>query len=163
MLAYLCGPIDLTGESDRLWRRKLAPFLRDQLGHRVYDLSEEARKGLTNEEVANFRAWQKTDLDRFRRVARKIIATSLDLIEHKADYMVCHWDAEDRESGGTPAELAAAFRKGIPIYLVTGAPVEQVSTWALGCSDQVFSSIESLKEFLVSRFSREKQTHLWQD
>jgi hypothetical protein len=44
---------------------------------------------------------------------------------------------------------------------VTTLPVEQVSGWMLGCSDQVFSSIESLKEFLSARFAREKQTQLW--
>jgi len=31
----------------------------------------------------------------------------------------------------------------------------------LGCSDQLFKSIEELKEFLALRFAREKQTQLW--
>ena len=163
MLAYLCGPIDLTGEGETLWRRKLTPFLRDQLGHRVYDPSEVAKKNLTEAEIANFRAWQTTDLDRFRRVCRKIIASSLDLIEHKADYLICYWDAADPASGGAPAELTAAFRKGIPVYLITELPVEQVNAWALGCSDQVFYSLDNLKDFLSSRFAREKQTQLWKD
>ena len=163
MLAYLCGPIEFAGGGESLWRRKLAPFLRDQLGHRVYDLSEEARRILTPEEIANFPVWQKTDLERFRRVARKLIASSLDLIEHRADYVICYWESSGFPGGGTPAELTAAFRKGIPVYLVTGLPVEEVDVWALGCSDQVFSSLESLKEFLANRFSREKQTQLWKD
>jgi len=38
-----------------------------------------------------------------------------------------------------------------------------VSGWMLGCSDQVFNSVESLKEFLTARFAREKQTQLWKD
>jgi hypothetical protein len=33
----------------------------------------------------------------------------------------------------------------------------------LGCSDQVFASVEDLKEFLTARFAREKQNHLWKD
>jgi len=163
MLAYLCGPIDLTGEGEALWRRKLTPFLRDQLGHRVYDPSEVAKKNLTEDEFASFRTWQTTDLDRFRRVARKIIASCLDLIEHKADYLICYWDEADVASGATPAELTAAFRKGIPVYLITELPVERINAWALGCSDQVFSSLDNLKEFLASRFAREKQTQLWKD
>lgn len=163
MLAYLCGPIDSASDGGRLWRRKLAPFLRDQLGHRVYDPAEEARKNLTEEEAANFRAWQTADLDRFRRAVRKIIAFDLDLLEHKADYLICYWDGAGAQGGGTPAELIAAHRKGIPVYLVTPLPVEEIDMWALGCSDQVFSSVENLKEFLASRFSREKQTQLWKD
>jgi hypothetical protein len=163
MLAYLCGPIDFAHEGEKLWRRKLTPYLRDQLGHRVYDPTEDARKVLTEEEIANFRIWQTTDLDRFRRVARKMIAFDIDLIENKADYLICYWDAENAAGGGIPAGLTAAYRKGIPVYLVTPLPVEQLDAWMLGCSDQVFSSIEDLKEFLSSRFSREKQTQLWKD
>jgi hypothetical protein len=163
MLAYLCGPIEFADDGGKLWRRKLAPFLRDQLGHRVYDPAEDERKNLTDDEAANFRLWKTQDLDRFRRVIRKIIAFDLDLIENKADYLVCYWDTTATQSGGTPAELTFAHRKGIPVYLVTPLPVEQISGWMLGCSDQLFSTIESLKEFLTARFAREKQTQLWKD
>jgi hypothetical protein len=163
MLAYLCGPIEFAEDGGRLWRRKLSPFLRDQLGHRVYDPAEDERKNLTGEEAAHFRDWKTTDLERFRRVVRKIIAFDLELIENKADYVVCYWDAEASQSGGTPAELTIAHRKGIPVYLVTPLPVEKVSGWMLGCSDQVFTSVESLKEFLTARFAREKQTQLWKE
>ena len=163
MLAYLCGPIEFADDGGKLWRRKLAPFLRDHLGHRVYDPAEDERKNLTGDEAANFRTWKTQDLERFRRVVRKIIAFDLDLIENKADYVVCYWDATAAQSGGTAAELTSAHRKGIPVYLVTPLPVEQISGWMLGCSDQVFSSIESLKEFLAARFAREKQTQLWKD
>jgi hypothetical protein len=160
MLVYLCGATDFAEDGGQLWRRKLAPFLRDQLGHRVYDPSEDYKKNLTEEEIANFRAWQTTDLDRFRRVVRRIIAFDLDLIENKADYLISYSDSPAVQSGGSPAALTAAHRKGIPVYLVTPLPVERIDGWVLACSDQVFSSIESLKEFLVSRFSREKQTQL---
>jgi nucleoside 2-deoxyribosyltransferase len=161
MLAYLCGPIEFAEDGGRLWRRKLAPFLRDQLGHRVYDPAEDERKNLSEEEAAHFREWKTADLDRFRRAVRKIIAFDLDLIENKADYLICYWPSENAHSGGTSAELTVAHRKGIPVYLVTPIAVDQVSGWMLACSDQVFTSIEGLKEFLVARFAREKQTLLW--
>jgi nucleoside 2-deoxyribosyltransferase len=161
MLAYLCGPIEFAEDGGRLWRRKLAPFLRDQLGHRVYDPAEDELKNLTEEEAAHFREWKTNDLERFRRTVRKIIAFDLDLIENKADYVICFWPSENAHSGGTSAELTVAHRKGIPVYLVTPIAVDQVSGWMLACCDQLFTSIEGLKEFLVARFSREKQTQLW--
>ena len=163
MLAYLCGPIEFAQDGGRLWRRKLAPFLVEQLGHRVYDPAEDENKNLSDEEAANFRKWKTTDLDRFRRVIRKIIAFDLDLIENHADYLICYWDSGGAQSGGTSAELTVAHRKGIPVYLVTPLPIEQISGWMLGCSDQVFASVEQLKEFLVVRFAREKQKQLWKD
>jgi hypothetical protein len=163
MMAYLCGPIDFSQQSGSLWRRKLSPFLREQLGHRVYDPAEDARKALTDQEIANLQVWQRTDLDRFRRTLRKRIAFDIGLLENRADYVICYWDSETASNGATPAGLTAACRKGIPVYLVTSVPVEEIDAWMLGCFDQVFSSMEVLKEFLTARFSREKQTQLWKD
>jgi hypothetical protein len=162
MLAYLSGPIEYAEDGGKLWRRKLAPYLREQLGHRVYDPAEDEKKNLTDEEAAHFREWKSSDVERFRRVVRKIIAFDLDIIENHADYVVCYWDASAK-SGGTSAELTIAHRKGIPVYLVTTLPTPEISGWMLGCSDQLFSSIEDLKEFLTARFTREKQNHLWKD
>ena len=120
------------------------------------------QKNLTPEEVSHFREWKTTDLERFRRVVRKIIAFDLDLIENKADYLICSWDALAK-SGGTSAEMTVAYRKGIPVYLVTTLPAAEISGWMLGCTDQVFATVEELKEFLVARYSREKQNQLWKD
>jgi nucleoside 2-deoxyribosyltransferase len=163
MLAYLCGPIEFAHDGGRLWRRKLAPFIRETLGHHVYDPAEDEKKNLTSEELANFRSWKASDPERFRRAIRKIIAFDLDLIENKADYVICYWEDAGAQSGGTSAELTFALRKGIPVYLVTPLPLDHVSGWMLGCSDQVFSSIEQLKEFLSARYSRQRQTPLWKE
>lgn len=163
MLAYLCGPIEFADGGGKLWRQKLAPFLRDQLGHRVYDPAQDEKKNLTDEEAAHFREWKQKDLERFRRVVRKIIHFDLDLIENKADYVICFWGDANGQSGGTPAELTVAYRKGIPVYLVTSVPHEHISGWMLACSDQVFNSIDDLKGFLTSRFGREKQNQLWKE
>jgi nucleoside 2-deoxyribosyltransferase len=163
MLAYLCGPIEFAAGGGKLWRRKLTPFLLDELGHRVYDPAEDEKKSLTEEEAAHFREWKKSDFDRFRRVVRKIIHFDLELIENKADYLICYWDNEAGQSGGTPAELTVAFRKGIPVYLVSSSPLEEISGWMLACADQVFTSIEDLKVFLQGRYGREKQAPLWKE
>jgi nucleoside 2-deoxyribosyltransferase len=163
MLAYLCGPIEYAAGGGKLWRRKLTPFLREDLGHRVYDPAEDEKKSLTDEEVAHFREWKKADPERFRRVVRKIIHFDLELIENKADYLICYWDNEIAQSGGTAAELTIAYRKGIPVYLVSPSPAEQISGWMLACADQVFPSIEELKQFLAERFGREKQVQLWKE
>ena len=163
MLAYLSGSVDFGEGGAKLWRRRLVPFIQDQLGHRAYDPAEDEKKNLNCDEIANFRRWKMTDLDRFRRVVRKIIAFDLDVIERRADYLICFWDPDAARSAGMAAELAAAHRKGLPVYLIASVPVEQVSDWALGCSDQIFSSMESLKVFLSARFCRDKQAQLWKE
>jgi len=154
MLAYLCGPIEFARDGGRTWRRNLAPFLRDVLGHGVYDPAEDEQKNLTEDEAAKFRSWKTSDPERFRGVIRKIINFDLDLIEKHAGYVICYWDGSGAQSGGTSAEITVALRKGIPVYLVTTLPPEQVSGWMLGCCERAFSSIEDLKEFLLLRYSR---------
>ncbi|MGH9794328.1 MAG: hypothetical protein ACRD5G_06120 [Candidatus Acidiferrales bacterium] len=163
MLVYLCGPIEYAADGGKLWRAKLTPFLRNELGHRVYDPAQDEKKNLSEEELAHFRDWKTQHVDRFRRAVRKIIAYDLDLIENKADYMICYWDEPVAQSGGTSAELTAAHRKGIPVYLVTPLAVDQISGWMVACADQVFATVEELKKFLAARFSRERQTQLWKE
>ena len=165
MLAYLCGPIEFSSDGGKMWRRKLAPILSQDLGHRVYDPAEDEKKNLTDEETAHFREWKSSDVERFRRAVRKIIRFDLDLIENKADYLICHLVASDAASagGGTSAELTLAYRRGIPVYMVTDLPADQISGWMLACADQVFDSIDALKKFLLERYGREKQAPLWKD
>ncbi len=163
MLAYLCGPIEFAADGGKMWRRKLTPFLRSDLGHRVYDPAEDEKKNLSGEEIAHFREWKSTDVERFRRVVRKIIQFDLDVIENKADYLICHWDGAEAQSGGTPAELTVAYRSGIPVYLVTPLGPEQVSGWMLACADQVFRHVDELKKFLLERYGRERQVALWKE
>src|SRR5271167_1078158 len=157
MLAYLSGPIEYAEDGGRLWRRKLAPYLTEELGHRVYDPAEDERKNLNEEEAAHFREWKATDLDRFRAVVRKIIQFDLQIVENKADYVICFWDEQVAHSGGTEAELTAAYRKGIPVYLVASVPGEQVSAWMLACADRIFASVDELKDFLRSRYSKKRK------
>lgn len=165
MLAYLCGPIEFSSDGGKLWRRKLSPFLVKDLGHRVYDPAEDEKKNLTDEEFAHFREWKTSDIERFRRAVRKIIRFDLDLIENKADYLICYLAAGDAPtmSGGTSAELTLAYRRGIPVYLVTDLPPDKISGWMLACTDQIFDSIDALKKFLLERYGREKQAPLWTD
>lgn len=152
-MVYLSGSIEFARDAGKRWRRDLTPFLAGTLGHRVYDPAEDEKKNLTDEEVAHFRSWKSSDLERFRRTVRKIINWDLDLIEQQADYLVCYWDRESARGAGTQAELTAAYRKGIPVYLVTELPPVEISGWILACAEKVFSSFDDLKTFLLERYT----------
>src|ERR1700722_15475515 len=162
MLAYLCGPIEFAPDGGKLWRRKLTPFLHNDLGHRVYDPAEDEKKNLTDEEAGHFREWKETDVERFRRVVRKIIQYDLDIVENRADYVICCLSGERAAlaSGGTSSELTFARRRGIPVSLVTDASIEEISGWVLACADRVFADIDELKKFLLERSGKDKQAAL---
>jgi len=141
MLFYLAGSIEYSPDLGKGWRAEIAPALRS-LGHEIYDPAEDEMKNLTEAEAREFRAWKQSDLQRFRRTIQKIIAYDLDLIEHRCDAIVCYWDQYAGRGAGTQGELTFAHRIGIPVYLICGMPVEQISGWLLGCATEVFLSFE---------------------
>ncbi len=162
MLAFLCGGMEFSPESGRQWRERMRLWLQENLNHRVYDPAVETKRLLNEEEFRNFRAWKLTDLDRFRRVMRIIINHDLDVMKNQSDYVVCNWDEGAAAGGGTHAELTAAYRKGIPVYLVTEMPVEEVSGWVIACSTKIFPSFNDLKSFLMATYAKEAQQRaLW--
>ena len=150
MLAYLSGSIEYSPDHGKAWRAEITPFLLS-LGYQVYDPAQDEKKNLSDEEVREFRRWKTSDLPRFQRTIRKIIAWDLDWIE-RSDCVVCYWDEFAGRGAGTQGELTFAQRAGIPVYLVCGVPVEQVSGWILGCAMHVFTNFEELKGFLAGEF-----------
>ena len=130
---------------------EITPFLRE-LGHDVYDPALDEKKNLEDVEVREFRKWKTTDLPRFQQAVRKIIEWDLDWIE-KSDYVVCFWDDAAGRGAGTQGELTFAHRKGIPVYMVLGMPLADVSGWILGCASEVFESFDQLKMFLARQLS----------
>ena len=151
MFIYLAGPIEYSPDKGKAWREKITPVLQ-ALGHEVYDPSKnELKHVLTESEAREFRSWKTSDLPRFRRTVQKIIAYDLDLIEHRCDAVVCYWDEYAGRGAGTQGELTFAHRLGIPVYLICGLPVEQISGWLLGCATEVFTSFDEFQGFLRVR------------
>ncbi len=168
MLAFLCGEAEDCSNGGQAphrpgarqaWRSRLRRWLEENLNHRVYDPLEEARRGLTEEEFQSLAQWKATDLERYRKALRILINQALDVMQNKADYVVCYWDEATGLGAGAQAEITAAYRKGIPVYLVTGIPVEQVSGWVLGCADRIFSSLDELKTSLAATYGKEARQH----
>lgn len=153
MLFYLSGSIEYSPDLGKGWRADITPLLQ-ALGHEVYDPAQDEKKNLTDTEVREFRSWKSADLPRFQQTVRKIIAWDLDLIERRAGAIVCYWDRHAGRGAGTQGELTFAHRLGIPVYLICDMPVEEVSGWLLGCSTEVFSNLESFREFLMTNFAR---------
>ena len=152
MKVYLSGAIEHSADGGRKWREDLASFLRDELGHQVYDPAADEKKNLTDEELAGFRGWKLEDADRFREVIRKIIAWDLDRIETDTDYLVALWDRAAAAGGGTAAEVTLAYRLGKPVYLILAMPAAEASGWVLSAATEVFDGVGALERRLRERF-----------
>lgn len=163
MLAFLCGGMEYATDGGRAWRERIRLWLQDTLNHRVYDPIVEAQRLFTAEERRDLPAWKTSDPERFRRAMRIVINHDLDVMARQADYVVCLWDEAAARGAGTQAELTAAYRKAIPVYLVTEMSAAEISGWILGCADRVFANFDELKSFLASTYAREARQHaLWE-
>jgi nucleoside 2-deoxyribosyltransferase len=153
MLFYLAGSIEYSPDLGKGWRADITPLLKS-LGHEVYDPAEDELKNLTETEAREFRAWKTSDLPRFQQTVRKIIAYDLDLIEQHCDAIVCYWDRHAGRGAGTQGELTLAHRLGIPVYMICGVPVEEISGWLLGCASEVFTDFDAFRRFAGSSLAR---------
>jgi hypothetical protein len=152
MFAYLSGSIENSPDGGRAWRAALKPFLIETLRHEVYDPADEIPRMLGAETYSSFRIWKRTDPDRFRSTVRRIIAHDLEVLTTKTSYVICNWEEHVVKGGGTQGELTLAHYRSIPVYLVTDLPLEGISGWILGCTDQVFPGFPELREFLEKRY-----------
>jgi hypothetical protein len=152
MLAFLCGGMEFSPDGGREWRERSRLWIEENLHHRVFDPTMEARRIMSAEEFENFQGWKNNDIDRYRRLMRFIIRHDLEVIATQADYVVCYWDAAAAHGGGSHSELTMAHHKGLPVYLVTEMPLEDISGWVLGCADRLFPDFEQLESFLATTY-----------
>ncbi len=154
---YLSGAIEHASDGGTGWRRQLASFLEQELGHEAYDPAADEKKDLTEEELAHFRRWKLEEPARFREVVRKIIAWDLDRIQERTDYVVAFWDDSSGRGGGTAAEITLAYRLGRPVYLVLGMPRDAASGWILAAATEVFKDFNDLRTFLLDKYGQSQK------
>jgi len=148
---YLAGAIEAAPDDGKAWRAGIAQFLDAELGWDVFDPSQHEQDFLSAEEQANFRQWKTSDINKFRPVIKKIIDRDLEQLLEKCDGVICLWDDHVLPGGGTHGELTLAYEHKMPVYLVLGMPMEKVASWIVGCTTEIFSNFEDLKQYLVKK------------
>jgi len=146
---YLAGAIEAAPDDGKAWRAEIGQFLKSEFSMDVFDPSQHEQDFLTSEEKNNFRQWKSIDIKRFRPVIKKIIDRDLEQLLEKCDAVICLWDEHVIQGGGTHGELTLAYEHKMPVYLVLGMPLEKVSSWIVGCTTEIFSSFEEMKQFLI--------------
>jgi hypothetical protein len=151
-LVYLAGAIENSPDRGMGWRREISEFLIHDLKHAVFNPCLEENQLLTSDEFRQFREWKTTDISKFKQTIHKIIRNDISTLIEKVDYIICLWDEHILQGGGTQGELTMAFWYQIPVYLWLGMPMEQVSSWVIGCTTEIFSDYSSLKSYLKKKY-----------
>ena len=154
--------MEYASDGGATWRERIRLWIQENLNHRVYDPVVDAQRLFSAEELTGLPAWKTSDLERYRRAIRIAINHDLDVMTRQADYVICLWDEAAARGGGTQAELTTAYRKGIPVYMMTEMPASDISGWILACTDRIFSKVDELKPFLAATYGKDaRQQALW--
>ena len=149
MIAYLSGPIE-NAENDGVdWRNMMTEWLSSNLNHKVFNPVKETKSIIDDISMEDFRLLKSKDPDQYKNIFRKIIKIDLEAVVNEADYIIVKWDESVFRGGGTHGEITMAYWLNKPVYLVNSLPINDVSSWVLSCSDEVFDSFDSLKKRLL--------------
>ena len=148
MIAYLSGPIE-NAENDGVdWRNMMTEWLSSNLNQKVFNPVKETKSIINKISIEDFRFLKTKNPDEYKKIFRKIIKIDLEAVVNEADYLIVKWDESVFKGGGTHGEITMAYWLNKPVYLVNSLPINDVSSWVLSCSDEVFDSFDSLKKRL---------------
>ena len=154
MTAYLSGAMEYSPDQGKGWRQEVALLLKEQLGHEVFNPNEEINQILSEEEELHFREWKENDAEKFKTLMNRIIDRDLRHLTEKSDYVICKWDEYAAKGGGTHGEITVAYYHKIPVFLLSEMPRNRISSWILGCSENIFFDVESLLLELEIRYKK---------
>jgi hypothetical protein len=175
---YLVGAIEMAKDSGLGWREEITPFL-EELGLNVINpvlLENEQLKGCHLNTIPEYyedflgkrhktTQWHdllqsRTDTEegkvlynRALKYMRKIIEFDCDIVNTKADIILCYWNEALKNGAGSQSELTLGYLKGIPIYTVATC---RMAAWARGCSSTVELNWDAMKERLIKDYGTKK-------
>jgi hypothetical protein len=153
MKVYLSGGMEGAKNFGGEWRERIEKWVRETLNHDVFNPTIESVKFLKEKYPGVERSnMPKEDVGLFQRVIGEIVLMDCEEIIHNCDYVVCYWDESCYRGAGTQGEVTIAKYFQKPVYLVTQVPLKEVPGWVIGCSIEVFKSIDELKEYLLGEF-----------
>lgn len=155
---YLAGAIEYAPDGGVAWRDAMCAFLAQELGVECFNPARKERDLLSDEEKANFRKWKTDDFPQFQQVIHRIIEADLAQLLHHTSFIVVLWDKFANMGTGTAGELTMAYHFGIPVYMVLDTPLEDTSSWILGCATKVFATFNELKQFLCENQNKTCRT-----
>lgn len=136
------------------WRREIEVWLNKKLKHKCFNPVKASEEFLTSRYPGiDFRETKSENLEKHRQIAKEIVKLDSQEIILRSDYVICFYDESAQQGAGTKGEITVAAIFGKPVYLVSGMEIERIPSWVLGCSDQIFNDFDSLKSFLLGKFS----------
>src|SRR5262245_59715857 len=148
MRFYLSGGMEFKNNLGIEWREWLTQEL-EKLGHNTVDPT----KLEENNNIKGPIQYHLTDLKKQGRLdeVRNLVRNSLfrkDMYGIQlSDAMVVLYDTYVQKGAGTLAETWEAFREGLPVYAVSLLPLEEIPTWLIGETTELFFDFNDLLKY----------------
>jgi hypothetical protein len=150
---YLSGGMEYARKEGLDWRNELDIWLRQNLGHNVFNPNIESEKYLAKVlPNKNFRALKSTNIDSYTKIVKQFVIKDSKEIATHSDYIICYWDKSALRGAGTKGELTIARYFNKPVYIVTRIPKKNIPGWVLGCATEFYDSFTHLKDFLLTKY-----------
>lgn len=150
MIAYLSGPIENAANDGANWRELITPWLKDKIGHDVFNPVLATRKITSHLTNTEFREMKNTNPEKYKNLIRQIIDIDIKAVVEESDYLIVNWNKSVFRGGGTHGEITLAYYLKKPIYLVNHVPIDDLSSWIFSCATEVFDSFDDMKIHLLS-------------
>lgn len=149
---YLSGGMEFKTDLGVGWRQWLTSQLED-LNYCTIDPTKIEAPIIKNEplqrSVTDLKV--KGKLDQVRTLVRdRFFRKDIYAIQMSAA-MIVYYDLSVQKGAGTLAEAWESFREGKPVYLVSDLPVEDIPSWLIGETTEIFFSFQELIEYLKDR------------
>lgn len=152
MKAYLSGSMEFKENLGTEWREWITKEL-EKIGYGSVDptkLEEDnniqgpVQYRLTDLKLAG-------QLDEVREITRRTLFKKDMYGIQLSDILIVLYDTGVQKGAGTLAETWEAFREGRPIYAVSELPIEQIPTWLIGETTQLFFNFQDLLIYLTDK------------
>ena len=152
MKFYLSGGMEYKKKLGANWRE----WITEELENRRHDAINPVKLEMADEEfdtdepiqIRLTRLKNEGKLEEVRRIVRRFLFRKDMYAIQESDAIIVLYDESTRRGAGTLSEAWEAFREGRPVYLVTDFGMEDVPTWLIGETTQIFSDMEDLLEYI---------------
>lgn len=149
MKFYLSGAMEYKEDLGMGWRDWLTKELENRRHEAVDPVKLESPDEDGNpiqRQLSRMKA--EGNLKEVREICRRSIFRKDMFGIQLAEALVVYYDIPVQQGAGTISECWESFREGRPIYLVTHLPLEQVPTWLIAETTEVFSDFEGFLAYV---------------
>ena len=151
MKFYLSGGMEYKKNLGMAWREwvtlELEKRHHDAINPVKLEICEEEKDGIPVQ-LQLTQLKKEGKLDECRSLVRKVLFRKDMFAIQLADAVVVYYDESVQKGAGTISECWEAFREGVPVYLVTDFPVDEIPTWLIGETTKIFTDFDELLEYV---------------